>query len=137
MDKWRFFCYGAWNNQILKSKNTVLEQYPLEKLSKLKKLGAYKHSGFWQCVDTIRDKEILEIAIKKKIYKWKKNFSCRWYGIHWLSCFKKYISKKYLLYSLSKNKPTKEKKIKNVKYLYSDITNYKNLKKNFQKILIM
>ena len=55
--------------KYLKNKNTVLEQYPLEKLSKLKKLGAYKHSGFWQCVDTIRDKEILELAIKKKIYK--------------------------------------------------------------------
>ena len=41
----------------------------LIKLSKLKKLGAYKHSGFWQCVDTIRDKEILEQAIKKKFYK--------------------------------------------------------------------
>ena len=37
-------------------------------------------------------------------------------------------SKKYLLYSLSKNKPTKEIKVKNVKYVYSDITNYKNLK---------
>ena len=40
-----------------------------EKISKLKKLGAYKHFGFWQCVDTIRDKEILEQAIKSKIYK--------------------------------------------------------------------
>ena len=55
--------------KYIKNKNTVLEQYPLEKLSKLKKLGAYKHSGFWQCVDTIRDKEILEQAIKKKFYK--------------------------------------------------------------------
>ena len=42
---------------------------------------------------------------------------------------KNFSSKKYLLYSLSKNKPTKEKKIKNVKYLYCDITNYKNLQK--------
>ena len=42
-------------------------------------------------------------------------------------------SKKYLLYSLSKNKPTKEKKIKNVKYLYSDITKYKNLKKKLSE----
>ena len=55
--------------KYIKNKNTVLEQYPLEKLSKIKKLGAFKHSGFWQCVDTIRDKEILESAIKKKIYK--------------------------------------------------------------------
>ena len=50
----------------IKSRKTVLEQYPLEKLSSLKKLGAYKHNGFWQCVDTIRDKEILEQAIKNK-----------------------------------------------------------------------
>lgn len=55
--------------KYIKNKNTVLEQYPLEKLSKIKKLGAYKHSGFWQCMDTIRDKEILEEAIKKKVYK--------------------------------------------------------------------
>ena len=42
-------------------------------------------------------------------------------------------SRKYLLYSLSKNKPTKEKKIKNVKYLYCDITNNKNLKKKLSE----
>jgi glucose-1-phosphate cytidylyltransferase len=39
---------------------TVLEREPLEKLAKLKKLSAYKHNGFWQCMDTLRDKEILE-----------------------------------------------------------------------------
>ena len=38
-------------------------------------------------------------------------------------------SKKYLRYSLSKNKPTREKRLKHVRYLYSDITNYKDLKK--------
>ena len=59
---------------FIKDKKTILERYPLEKLSKLKKLGAYKHFGFWQCVDTIRDKEVLEQAIKSKIYKWKKKF---------------------------------------------------------------
>ena len=53
----------------IRDNKTVLEQYPLEKLSSLKKLGAFKHSGFWQCVDTVRDKEILEEAIKKRIYK--------------------------------------------------------------------
>lgn len=55
--------------KYIKDKNTVLERYPLEKLCNLKKLGAYKHPGFWQCLDTIRDKEILEQAIKKKVYK--------------------------------------------------------------------
>ena len=50
----------------IKNDKTILEQYPLEKLSRQKKLGAYKHNGFWQCVDTIRDKELLEMSIKNK-----------------------------------------------------------------------
>lgn len=53
--------------KYISGKKTILEQYPLEKLSFIKKLGAYKHKGFWQCVDTIRDKEILEKAIKNKL----------------------------------------------------------------------
>ncbi len=64
-----FFVMNAKILNFIKNKKTVLEQYPLEKLSGLKKLGAYKHQGFWQCVDTIRDKEILENAIKKKKFK--------------------------------------------------------------------
>ena len=52
--------------KYIKNKKTVLEQYPLEKLSNLGKLGAFKHTGFWQCVDTLRDKELLEEAIRKK-----------------------------------------------------------------------
>ena len=55
--------------KYIKNGQTVLEQYPLEKLSKIKKLGAFKHNGFWQCVDTIRDKEILEQAVKRKAFK--------------------------------------------------------------------
>ena len=53
----------------IKNDKTILEQYPLEKLSSQKKLGAYRHNGFWQCVDTIRDKELLEMAIKNKKIK--------------------------------------------------------------------
>ena len=55
--------------KYLKNKNTVLEQYPLEKLSKLKKLGAYKHSGFWQCVDTKRDLDKIRKLIGPGIKK--------------------------------------------------------------------
>ena len=46
--------------KFLKNDLTVLERSPLEKISKLKKLGAYKHFKNWQCMDTIRDKTILE-----------------------------------------------------------------------------
>ena len=42
-------------------------------------------------------------------------------------------SKKYLLYSLSKNKPLKEKRIQSVKYLYCNITNFKMSKKKLSK----
>lgn len=64
-----FFVMEPQIFKYIKNKKTILEQFPLEQLSKKKKLGAFKHNGFWQCVDTIRDKEILEQAIKKKIYK--------------------------------------------------------------------
>jgi glucose-1-phosphate cytidylyltransferase len=39
---------------------TILERYPLESLASEGQLKAYKHHGFWQCMDTLRDKELLE-----------------------------------------------------------------------------
>ena len=43
----------------------MLERETLEKLVKLKQLAAYKYYGFWQCMDTLRDKKILEEALLK------------------------------------------------------------------------
>lgn len=40
--------------------STVLEKAPLERVAKMGQLMAYKHSGFWQCMDTVREKETLE-----------------------------------------------------------------------------
>jgi len=39
---------------------TILEREPLETLAKEGQLNSYKHFGFWQPVDTIREKELLE-----------------------------------------------------------------------------
>ena len=39
---------------------TVLEKAPLETAAKLGQLMAFKHEGFWQCMDTVREKEQLE-----------------------------------------------------------------------------
>ena len=39
---------------------TVLEKTPLETASKLGELIAYQHNGFWQCMDTKRDRDYLE-----------------------------------------------------------------------------
>lgn len=46
--------------------NTYLEQEPFKKITKNHQLVAFKHKGFWQCMDTIRDKEILEKKVKNK-----------------------------------------------------------------------
>ena len=46
--------------KFIKDDNTYLERGPLEKIASLGELVAYKHFGFWQCMDTLRDKEILE-----------------------------------------------------------------------------
>ncbi len=40
--------------------DTVLEKKPLETAAKMGELMAYKHDGFWQCMDTVREKEQLE-----------------------------------------------------------------------------
>ena len=50
--------------KYIKNDQTYLERSPLEKIASLGKLIAYKHYGFWQCMDTLRDKEILEKKIR-------------------------------------------------------------------------
>ena len=44
----------------LKGDETILEQEPLSTLAAEGELAAYQHRGFWQCMDTLRDKEKLE-----------------------------------------------------------------------------
>ena len=60
-----FFVMSPKIFEFIKNDKSYLERQPLENLSKKNKLGAYKHFGFWQCMDTLRDKEILEKKIKK------------------------------------------------------------------------
>jgi glucose-1-phosphate cytidylyltransferase len=52
--------------------NTIFEKQPLENLAKEGKLIAYKHSGFWQCMDTQRDKGLLEKLWIEDKAPWKK-----------------------------------------------------------------
>ena len=61
-----FFIFESKIFKYLKGDKTFLERTPLEKISKIGKLGAFKHKGFWQCMDTVRDKEILEKSFRKK-----------------------------------------------------------------------
>lgn len=49
---------------------TVLEKEPLEKIAAMGELKAYEHNGFWQCMDTQREKEQLEKLIEEKKAPW-------------------------------------------------------------------
>lgn len=50
---------------------TVLEKSPMDKLVKQHQLSAYVHKGFWQCMDTLREKEKLEKAWSSGHAPWK------------------------------------------------------------------
>jgi glucose-1-phosphate cytidylyltransferase len=51
--------------------NVILEGSPFENLAKEGQLMAYKHEGFWQCMDTLRDKSLLEELWEKGSAPWK------------------------------------------------------------------
>ena len=61
-----FFVVDPKFLKLIKEDKTFLEQEPFKKATKMRQLLAYKHNGFWQCMDTLRDKKILEIKIKEK-----------------------------------------------------------------------
>ena len=44
----------------LEGDSTVLEKEPIENMVADEELIAYKHTGYWQCMDTLREKEKLE-----------------------------------------------------------------------------
>lgn len=51
---------------------TVFEKEPLEQLAKQGELMSYIHKGFWQCMDNVREKEMLEKLLAKDAAPWKK-----------------------------------------------------------------
>jgi len=51
--------------------STILERTPLERLAREGQLVAYKHNGFWQCMDTLRDKLKLEELWERKTAPWR------------------------------------------------------------------
>ncbi len=51
---------------------TIFEQEPLEKLVEKGELMSYMHQGFWQCMDTKREKDMLEQYLSNGTAPWKK-----------------------------------------------------------------
>ena len=60
-----FFIMEPTFLKYIKNDQTFLEKEPLEKVTKIDELRAYRHKGFWQCMDTKRDKDKLEKILKK------------------------------------------------------------------------
>lgn len=55
----------------IKDDNTMLEKEPMEQLAMERQLMCYKHHGFWQCMDTMRDKQKLETLWDNGNAPWK------------------------------------------------------------------
>jgi glucose-1-phosphate cytidylyltransferase len=66
-----FFVFEPEIFDYLGDDTTVLERQPLEQLASEGKLGAYKHRGYWQSMDTLRDKMVLEAAWEGPNPPWK------------------------------------------------------------------
>ena len=67
-----FFVINPDFINLINNENTFLEKEPLEIVAKNDNLRAYKHYGFWQCMDTRRDKEYLENLCKVSEPPWLK-----------------------------------------------------------------
>ena len=59
-----FFVINSKFLDYIKNDESILEKEPLERACKKKNLVAYKHHGFWQCVDTKRDLDRLKKILK-------------------------------------------------------------------------
>ena len=57
--------------ELIADDDTVLEREPLEAAAKAGQLNAYKHSGYWQCMDTKRDRDLLESIWSAGDAPWK------------------------------------------------------------------
>ena len=66
-----FFVLGHQVFDYIKDDATFFEKEPLENLAKDKELVAYKHPGFWQPMDTLRDKNFLESLWESGKAPWK------------------------------------------------------------------
>jgi glucose-1-phosphate cytidylyltransferase len=55
----------------IKDDSTIWEREPLEKLVAEKELMVFRHKGYWQCMDTLRDKNLLETEWATGHAKWK------------------------------------------------------------------
>lgn len=66
-----FFVFDPEVFDYLADDETILERDPLENLARDGKLGAYLHDGFWHCMDTKRDREMLQKLWQTRPAPWE------------------------------------------------------------------
>jgi glucose-1-phosphate cytidylyltransferase len=69
-----FFVFEPGVFDYLSGDDTVLESAPLENLARDGQLMAFKHQGFWQCMDTVRDRELLDHLWATNRAPWKRQW---------------------------------------------------------------
>jgi glucose-1-phosphate cytidylyltransferase len=57
----------------LKGDESILERDGLEKIAQNQRLAAFRHEGFWQCMDTLKDKQYLDQLYAEGNAPW-----CKW-----------------------------------------------------------
>jgi glucose-1-phosphate cytidylyltransferase len=66
-----FFVFEPGVADYIAGDETILEREPLERLAGDRQLAAYRHDGFWQCMDTLRDVHLLEKLWQTDQALWK------------------------------------------------------------------
>ena len=56
---------------LIEGDQTVFEKEPLVEAARMGQLNAYRHKGFWQCMDTLREKNLLEALWQSGQAPWK------------------------------------------------------------------
>jgi len=56
---------------LIEGDDTILEKEPLEKVAQMGELMSFQHDGFWQCMDTKRDRDLLESLWETDNAPWK------------------------------------------------------------------
>lgn len=66
-----FYIFEPEIFDYIKNDQTTLEKEPFETLARKNQISAYKHPGFWHCMDTLRDKKNLEELWESNQAQWK------------------------------------------------------------------
>jgi glucose-1-phosphate cytidylyltransferase len=66
-----FFVLNRRVSEYLDGDDCVFERAPLERMAREGQLKAYLHRGFWQCMDTYREQQLLDNLYRKGLAPWK------------------------------------------------------------------